>query len=293
MRRTRTLRRSWSIVSIAVVAGLLLLASVTAAEPAKEKEEAFTTDIIKVGSKDVRVERFEPKADGKKHPAIVILPGVDGMAKPFGPKYRDEAKRYAAKGYVMLIVHYLDSTDTSKEKLADIQERFRHFFNPTKEKNPAQLRGMGNQFVEWTNTVKKTVEYAGKLPTVDQKRVGLAGFSLGAALGLMAANEMNGQVAAVAELFGALPEDKVKGLKRLPPTLMMHGDIDERVPPKMAYLLEKDLKAKKCPVDLKMYQRVGHFFDEATITDFLDARSRIDAFFKKHLQDAGGKNVGK
>jgi dienelactone hydrolase len=265
---------------------LLLAAGLLASEPAREVIPSPKEDVIKVNGKEVHVERFEPKADGKMHPAIVILPGVDGMEKPFGPIYRDQAKRYAKMGYVILIVHYLDSTDTSKEKLADIQERFRHFFNAAKGKDPAQLKSMEKQFAEWINTVKMTVEYAGKLPTVDPKRIGLAGFSLGAALGLMAANN-NGQVVAVAELFGALPRDKSDGLKRLPPTLMIHGDIDERVPPRMAYALEARLKRLKCldAKDFKMYQRVDHCWIEATWLDMLDARGRIDAFFEKHLQN--------
>ena len=304
MRCNATLSPSWPVAPwqvrclLAGMIGLLLTAGLLAEEPAREvipppKEDAFTTDNIKVGCKKVRVERFEPKADGKMHPVIVLLPGVDGMVKPFGPIYRAQAERYAQKGYVMLIVHYLDSTDTSKEKLADIQKRFRHFFDPAKQKNPDQLKSMDKHFADWTKTVKQTVSYASKLPTVDPKRIGLAGFSLGAALALMATNEMNGQVAAVAELFGGLPRDKCKRLKRLPPMLMIHGDIDERVPPRMAYLLESTLKAKKCSVEFIMYQRVDHCWWGATFLDLLAARSRIDAFFKKHLQDVPAENARK
>ena len=102
MQRNATLSPSWPIAPWQVrclLAGmivLLLAAGLLAAEPAREvipppKEEAFTIDIIKVGCKKVRVERFEPKADGQKHSAIVLLPGVDGMVKPFGPIYRAQA----------------------------------------------------------------------------------------------------------------------------------------------------------------------------------------------------------
>ena len=74
---------------------------------------------------------------------------------------------------------------------------------------------------------------------------------------------------------------------------MIHGDIDERVPPKLAYSLEDALKAKKCAVERKMYQRVGHVFVPASPVDLWDAQKRIDAFFKTHLQDTVAKKVGK
>ena len=104
MQRNATLSPSWPIAPwqvrclLAGMIGLLLTAGLLAEEPAREvipppKEDAFTTDNIKVGCKKVRVERFEPKADGKMHPVIVLLPGVDGMVKPFGPIYRAQAEQ--------------------------------------------------------------------------------------------------------------------------------------------------------------------------------------------------------
>ncbi len=320
MRRTRTLIMSWSkprcgtvsrpchnggvwrhgfaVGLLAGVAALLLTIGLHAAEPPKEripppKEEAFTTDIIKMGGKDVRVERYEPKADGKTYPAIIMLPGVAGLDKTCGPLYRAQATRYAKLGYVVLIVHYLDRTDTGKEKLADIQERFSHFFDPTWVKKADDLKSMEQHFADWTDTVHQAVTYAGKLPNVDQKRIGLAGFSLGAALALRAAAEKEGQIAAVAELFGGLPPEKHKGIKLLPPTLMIHGDLDELVPPRIAYQMRKHLKAQKCPVKFKMYQEVEHLFAGAGFVDILNAQNLVDAFFKKHLQDAGADTASK
>src|SRR5262249_10109286 len=129
--------------------------------------------------------------------------------------------------------------------------------------------------------------YAAALPNVDSRRIGLAGFSLGASLALAAAGEENPekrQIATVVALFGCLPQDMREAIRGLPPTLMLQGDVDERVPPRAAYDFEKWLKRKKLPVEFKMCQWVGYVFDGAGLQDILDAQDLIEAFFKTRLR---------
>jgi dipeptidyl aminopeptidase/acylaminoacyl peptidase len=65
---------------------------------------------------------------------------------------------------------------------------------------------------------------------------------------------------------------------------MIHGDMDERIPPWEAYELESHLKGQKVPIEFKMYQRMGHCLVPANPLDILDATRRIDAFLQKHLK---------
>jgi dienelactone hydrolase len=154
----------------------------------------------------------------------------------------------------------------------------------------------GKTAVKWTKlscrrfkdnaALHQAVRYTAALPNVDPRRIGLAGFSLGASLALATAGAEDPQVrqiAAVVALFGCLPPDMREEIRGLPPTLMIQGDVDERVPPRAAYDFEKWLNGKKLPVEFKMYQRVGHVFDGAGLPELLDAQKRIQEFLRARL----------
>ena len=157
---------------------------------------------------------------------------------------------------------------------------------------------MEQHFADWTDPVQQTVAYAAKLYHVERQRIGLVGLSLGGSLALMAAAQDDAKehkIAAVVGLFGGLPEEHRKQINNLPPTLLIHGDLDECIPPRAAYSLESALLANKLPIELKMYQRVGHCFIPAKLMDVFDAGGRVDAFLLKHLKDGGAekKDPGK
>lgn len=141
-----------------------------------------------LAGKTIRVELFEPTAPGKC-PAIILLPAVDGVdgVKAYGSIYRLQARKYAGKGCVVLLVHYFDSTDVTKEEWKAIQGRFRLFFGSKSAKNPPEMPAMRQHFKTWVDTVREAVRYAATLPKVDPKRIGLVGFSLGASLALAVA----------------------------------------------------------------------------------------------------------
>jgi dienelactone hydrolase len=259
-----------------------------AGEPGRPAPIQTAPDQFPLAGKPIRVERFEPASPGKC-PAIILVHAVDGV-EAHGQRYREQVAKYASKGYVDLLVHYFDVTDRNKENLKDIQESFRLFFDPKSVKNPKDLRAMRKHFTAWKEAVREAVRYAAALPNVDSRRIGLAGFSLGAALALAAAGEEDPekrQIATVVALFGCLPPDLREAIRGLPPTLMLQGDVDERVPARAAYDFEKWLKRKKLPVQFKMYQRVGHFFEGAGLQDMLDAEILVEAFLKTRLSPRG------
>src|SRR5947209_575363 len=111
---------SWA----AVACGLACLA--VDAGPARADELAESRGTFRVGDKTIRVERFAPKAG--KHPALVVLPGVDGADGDEGKPYRERARLSAGRGYVVLLVHYQDGTDGRADDLPGVRDRFRGLF---------------------------------------------------------------------------------------------------------------------------------------------------------------------
>jgi dienelactone hydrolase len=280
------------LAGLVVLALLAILAGSKVAKAAGEPGQPATIqnspDKFPLADKLIRVERFEPLTPSKC-PAIILVHAVDGV-EAFGWLYRQQAKEYAGKGYVVLLVHYFDRTDGTKENLKAIKESFRLFFDPKAVKSLQDVGAMRQHFTAWKDTVREAVRYAAALPKVDPKRVGLAGFSLGASLAFAAAGEedpKSRKIAAVVALFGYLPPDLRAGIRGLPPTLMLQGDMDERIPPRAAYDFETWLNRKKLPVKFKMCQRVGHIFDGARREDFLDAQDLIEAFLNTRLKPRG------
>src|SRR4051794_34226786 len=94
-----------------IFAPALLLALMTPATAAAPPAH----DRIASGGKQVRVERFFPKEEGRR-PAVVLLHGLEGM-QDNGKFYRTAAGRLTANGYAVVIVHYLDRTGSKKEDL--------------------------------------------------------------------------------------------------------------------------------------------------------------------------------
>jgi dienelactone hydrolase len=175
-----------------------------------------------------------------------------------GLTYTLAAKRVATQGYTVLVVHYFDRTGTRGTELAALRERLK-----------ARLHGSGEtvhaaddeeRFRAWKDTVLDAVGHARTLPGVDGRRVGLVGCSLGAYLALAAAAEKPGEVAAVIELFGGLPRPLRKGLRKLPPVLIVHGAKDRVVPLAEAHALRDLLAARKLPFEVLLLPDSGHMF---------------------------------
>ena len=82
-----------------------------------------TSESVVCGGKRVRVERFFPREKGRR-PVVVLLHGLEGMWDN-GTFYRAAAGRLTAKGYVVVIVHYLDRTGAKKADLPGLVKSFR------------------------------------------------------------------------------------------------------------------------------------------------------------------------
>jgi carboxymethylenebutenolidase len=219
----------------------------------RERQETFVS-----GGVAVRVEHFEPAAEGK-YPAALFLPGCDGLEKA-APRYRAAARLLAGSGYVVLLVRYLDRTGVA-------------------EVDPATLAGSPD-FPAWLEAARDGLTYACQLPNVAEGRVGLAGVSLGGFLAVTLASQ-DRRVGAVVELFGGLHPDYFDRLTTMPPTLVLHGEADAVVSVEEARKLERLLKDRGQPYEITIYPGQGHGFDPAAT---LDAAERAKAFLARHLK---------
>jgi dienelactone hydrolase len=291
----RVIGRSWSAArhagcvpaSLAALALWLVPALAEPPAPVTAKiEESVTT--FESGGQAIHVRHFEPAVAGKC-PAIVLLHGTDG---PGSDKdlLHCAARRFAARGYHVLFVHYFDRTGGGK----GAGVLFQKCLNGTATKE--QRTAARARFRAWEATVGDAVTYARTLPGVDGRRVGLVGFSLGAYLALSVAADANLRVAAVVEFFGGLPRETREDLRVLPPVVGFHGDEDRTVPVKEAEDLRDLLAAKRLVGEVQIYKGVGHvFLKEGRLcwAAALDAERRTAAFLDKHLQRGAGPGQGK
>jgi carboxymethylenebutenolidase len=273
----------------------LLTASVARAErPAEPRhvEESFAS-----GGATITVERYEPAAEGK-YPALLLLHAIDGLAKPHGDLYRAAARRYAGKGYVVLLLHYFDRTGNAPEQVKAVREQFVHYARGGSSAD--EEKAVNAHFRDWMTAVADATKYARGLRNVDGGRIGVVGFSLGAYLALASAAEKDLKLSAVVDFFGGLPRPMHAKAANLPPTLILHGDADTVVPVAEAHELHSLLKKAKRPSELVVYEGAGHVFSEPgqakgkvgldtflrTLKQMDDADSRTAAFVDGHLKPA-------
>jgi dienelactone hydrolase len=156
-----------------------------------------------------------------------------------------------------------------------------HFFEATGT-TWADTAGIARHSKEWLQALEDAVLHGGRIKGVDRTRIGLIGFSLGAYLSLALASRMKG-IACVVDFFGGLPREIGESIESMPPVLILHGDADTTVPVSEAYRLEKILREKKIPYEIKIYPGVGHGFHASIGSAALDALMRTERFIGEQL----------
>jgi dipeptidyl aminopeptidase/acylaminoacyl peptidase len=207
------------------------------------------------GGKKVLVEQYDSGRPGKR-PALILLHGSGGVLFP-GLDLRQRARALAEEGYAVFLPHFFNRTG--------------HFVV-----RPSMVH---RNLPVWTETVRDAVTYAGTQPNVDANRIALMGHSLGGYLSLSAAAQ-DRRIDAVVEASGAL--DKA-GIRRMPPTLILHGAKDKTVPVRKAERLESLLKKSGTPYQKHIYPTEAHRFSPAAMRD---ATARIDRFLANYFPAA-------
>ena len=170
------------------------------------------------------------------------------------------ARELALAGYVTLVPHYLG----------------------TRKPDPKNGQKNARSYAVWERTVIDTVGLAARRADVDPKRIGVAGLSMGSWVALSVAAR-DRRVSAVVEYYGGWPAWEELNPARLPPVLILHGDLDRNVPVEEAHKLEQLLQAAGVSYEMQIYPGAGHGFRDA---DHDDALKRTIAFFDKHVKRA-------
>ncbi|ABY28519.1 dienelactone hydrolase family protein [Methylorubrum extorquens] len=194
-------------------------------------------------------------------PAVLLLHGADGLTYAEG--YRFAARTFAASGYHVAFVHYLDRTGDRRVAYTRLRQ----------------------DFPLWAETVRDAVAWLADQPGTDAQRLGIVGISLGAALAFTTA-AAEPRVRAIVDYFGPLPDELARERPRLPPTLILHGSADPMVPVSHARALERLLQEQGTAHEIRIYEGQGHGL---TGPAQLDAAARVGRFLGQHLQTAAAE----
>ncbi len=238
--------------------GVLLLAVVSICLIAHATAQTTTDQTFLSSGKTIHIERFAP-ADTGRHPAVLVLYGAAGMTQR-GDAFREYARDLAQHGYVAFILHYFDATDS-----------------PTAGTLPVSPE----QFKRWSDALRDGISSVSRDPGVDGRRVGVVGFSLGAFLALWEASQ-DTRVKAVSEYYGGTSLF-LGPPKRMPATLILHGEKDSFVPVEEARKLQRLVEQEHAPCEIKIYQGLEHGFDADNPAARQDAWDRTLRFFRKYL----------
>jgi dienelactone hydrolase len=206
------------------------------------------------GGKTIRVDVFRAAdgASGRK-PAVMMLHGAGGIGG--GLMIYPQAKALAAHGISAFVVSYYDglSEKVSKASAALFDKRDR--------------------------VIEDALSFIAAQDYVNPDAIGVFGISLGGFHGIsLAARDW--RVAALVNVFGAVPQTVSPTLTHMPPTLVMHGDQDRIVPIAHSRALDARLTSLGVPHELVVYKGEGHCFNGQALTDSIE---RTVNFFDEHL----------
>ena len=166
---------------------------------------------------------------------------------------RLEASFFAEHGYRVLLPDYLTTTSNAAA-------------------TPANYR-------RWAQVVEDIVADLRAHPLPQDKKLALAGQSLGASVALIAASRRL-PVDAVAEWSGQLPNQFFSQVQSLPPLLIIHGEVDQQVPIVAARQLTRLCQLRDFTCETQIYAGEDHLFSPQ-MTD--TANRRALAFFQAYL----------
>jgi dienelactone hydrolase len=223
----------------------------------------------------VRAVLCQPVGHATQLPALIFLHGDGGASvlpppgAPLGPEakpmpiglYRD----LALKGYVTLGIAYFSQTPApgpDPDSFDAVAEAERLKYTPT-----------------WLRIIDDGVTFLQSQPRVDPTRLGLVGWSRGGYLALLDGTK-NPAYRAVVAISGFADADFAQHVTKMPPTLLLHGDVDDMVPVTNAYAVRDSLKAANRPVEIYIAPGGNHLWlGQQGRAGF----AQLVAFLRKHL----------
>ncbi len=213
------------------------------------------------GGQTIRAD-FYPSPPGRNsRRTILVLHGAGGMVFD-GPEMRRVAARLAKDGSSVYVVHYFNRTGS-------------YFF--------AGDSGMQKNFDTWLGTIREAVKWASQEQAQrgdGSKPIGIYGYSLGAFLAVAAASD-NSAVRAVVEQAGGVWNNNARRIGHLPPTLLVHGQADRRVPfAQYEEPLRNLLRRHGTEIETRYYPGEGHGFSPQAQQQ---VREQVADFFRRKL----------
>lgn len=197
------------------------------------------------GTEHLRVDTYLPHSAGR-HPAALLLHGSGGVHAIVGSSVTRYARALAEQGIAAFVVHYFDGTGDFTAD--DSIERANYF--------------------HWVGNVRDVVTWAAARTDVQPRRLSLMGQSLGAwlAVGVGATDQ---RVFRMVLMGGGLEPFLVDSIHRLPPTLLLHGALDDVVPLSDARQLQSFMQQHGFRVSLQVYPGEEHSFGDSAAVDAL------------------------
>jgi dienelactone hydrolase len=219
---------------------------------------------IATGGRTIGGELYTPALGG---PAglIALAYGSDGLFdSPNGPwktMILDYASALMTEGFAVVVPNYLAATMTSPGQEA--------------------IEQIGLHRTDWIAAIGAAIDQAAGLPTIDGRRIGLLGFSLGGHLCL----HLRSKAKVLVEYFAPMLDGI--GAPGAPAYAQIHhGKSDQTVGYENAGRIATVLGGEQAAVDLNAYDGAGHGFvgaDAGNATARTLSKQRTLAFFKQHL----------
>jgi len=227
----------------------------------------------------VHGELFLPPGGIEPRASLILLHGIEGPR----PVYAREGRKLAADGYAVLVLDYYAEAAGSVWTGTQRAQRW----------------------AACQAALERAVNFVRSRPGLPAGRIGLIGFSQGAAVALATAPRLS-DVSAVVDFFGPSPErwyvarfmgggDEVPPMMwaQMPPVLILHGSRDPVVPVSHARQIEAALREHGREVELHIYPREMHGLHDpenglshSTVTAD-DAHRRMREFLALRFPTAG------
>jgi carboxymethylenebutenolidase len=246
----------------AALAGLALLALCRPARAATPEQLSIDAD-----DGPVALSRYAAEQPGKRA-SVVMLHGTRGFEFRL-PAYERYTQALTAKGIDAYLLRYFTPADAPA---------FDRLKTPPDRREAYEAA----RFDGWARRVSAVVTAI--LARSDSSgHIGVLGFSLGGYVAADAAVR-DSRVAALAVLYGGMPDAMVSDVKHLPPLIDLHGNADHNIPFAKGEQLVKLGKAVGTDSELVAYPGKPHGFDfSASDPMAADAIRRVVKFFESRL----------
>jgi carboxymethylenebutenolidase len=175
------------LIAGAVSLSLAVAAPAWAGAPKVDEKDV----VIKTPDGSAEAAVFYPAAKGRKWPAVLFWPDRIGLR----PQFRDMARKFAAKGYVVLVPNTFYRSMRPSDAELDVND-------PAVRASIAKYRAQADA----AGIARDTLAYLGFLDTLEQtdthRKAGTFGYDLGGAYAVLAAAGAPDRIAAVGSVYG-------------------------------------------------------------------------------------------